>query len=41
LEYALTWYGLALALIGVYSVFIVGRMRRMRLDREAGHRPPG
>ena len=41
LEYALTWYGLALALIGVYSVFIVGRLRRMRLDREVEHRPPG
>jgi len=30
LEYALTWYGLALALIGVYSVFGAGRRRRAR-----------
>ncbi len=27
LEYALTWYGLALTLIGVYSAFAVGRLR--------------
>ena len=30
LEYALTWYGLALALIGVYSAFAIGRLRRRR-----------
>jgi surfeit locus 1 family protein len=28
LEYALTWYGLALTLIGVYAAFAVGRWRR-------------
>ncbi|MEZ5774528.1 MAG: SURF1 family protein [Hyphomicrobiaceae bacterium] len=27
LEYALTWYGLALALVGVYAVFIRSRLR--------------
>ncbi len=27
LEYALTWYGLALTLIGVYSAFTIGRWR--------------
>lgn len=30
LEYALTWYGLALALIGVYSAFVIGRLGRLR-----------
>lgn len=28
LEYALTWYGLALALVGVYAVFAFGRLQR-------------
>ena len=28
LEYALTWYGLAVTLIGVYLVFAVGRLRQ-------------
>jgi surfeit locus 1 family protein len=32
LEYALTWYGLALALIGVYGVWLAGRLRRRRDD---------
>lgn len=27
-QYALTWYGLALALIGVYGVWLIGRLRR-------------
>ncbi len=27
-QYALTWYGLALALIGVYGVWLAGRLRR-------------
>jgi len=27
-QYALTWYGLALALIGVYGVWLSGRLRR-------------
>ncbi len=27
LEYALTWYGLALTLIGVYAAFVVSRLR--------------
>jgi surfeit locus 1 family protein len=27
-QYALTWYGLALALIGVYGVWLTGRLRR-------------
>ena len=27
-QYALTWYGLALALIGVYAVWLTGRLRR-------------
>ena len=27
-QYAITWYGLALALIGVYGVWIAGRLRR-------------
>jgi surfeit locus 1 family protein len=27
LEYALTWYGLALTLIGVFAAFAVGRLR--------------
>ncbi|MGI9406184.1 MAG: SURF1 family protein [Hyphomicrobiaceae bacterium] len=27
LEYAITWYGLALALAGVYGFFVLGRMR--------------
>lgn len=30
LEYALTWYGLAAALIGVYAFFAAGRWRQMR-----------
>lgn len=30
LEYALTWYGLALGLIGVYSAFAIGRLRQRR-----------
>lgn len=30
LQYALTWYGLALALAGVYAVFAWGRLRRGR-----------
>jgi surfeit locus 1 family protein len=41
LEYALTWYGLALALIGVYSIFVIGRLRRMRFDRESGRHSAG
>jgi surfeit locus 1 family protein len=28
LQYALTWFGLALALAGVYLVWLVGRLRR-------------
>jgi surfeit locus 1 family protein len=28
LGYALTWFGLALALIGVYGVWLAGRLRR-------------
>ncbi len=28
LQYALTWFGLALALFGVYAVWLVGRLRR-------------
>ena len=28
LEYALTWWGLALTLVGVYAAFALGRMRR-------------
>jgi surfeit locus 1 family protein len=31
LEYALTWYGLALTLIGVYGVFAAGRLRQPSL----------
>jgi len=27
-QYAITWYGLALALIGVYGAFVAGRLRR-------------
>lgn len=27
-QYAITWYGLALALIGVYGVWLAGRLRR-------------
>ncbi|WP_137046177.1 SURF1 family protein [Pseudolabrys sp. FHR47] len=27
-QYAITWYGLALALIGVYGAWLVGRLRR-------------
>jgi surfeit locus 1 family protein len=27
LEYALTWYGLALTLIGVYAAFAMSRLR--------------
>ena len=27
-QYALTWYGLALALLGVYGVWLTGRLRR-------------
>jgi surfeit locus 1 family protein len=30
LEYALTWYGLALTLVGVYAVFATGRLRAGR-----------
>jgi surfeit locus 1 family protein len=30
LEYALTWYGLALTLIGVYAAFAVSRLRPAR-----------
>jgi surfeit locus 1 family protein len=30
LEYALTWYGLALTLVGVYAVFAAGRLRAVR-----------
>jgi surfeit locus 1 family protein len=30
LEYAVTWYGLALTLIGVYGAFAVGRLRPSR-----------
>lgn len=30
LEYALTWYGLALTLMGVYAVFAAGRLRAER-----------
>ena len=30
LEYALTWYGLGLTLIGVYSAFAAGRLRGVR-----------
>ncbi len=33
LEYALTWYGLALTLIGVYFAFAAGRLRLLRTDR--------
>jgi surfeit locus 1 family protein len=29
LEYALTWYGLALTLIGVFTVFARGRLRAL------------
>lgn len=29
LEYAITWYGLALTLIGVWAAFVWGRMRRV------------
>jgi cytochrome oxidase assembly protein ShyY1 len=28
LQYALTWFGLALALVGVYVVWLAGRLRR-------------
>jgi surfeit locus 1 family protein len=28
LGYAITWFGLALALVGVYIAFVVGRWRR-------------
>ena len=28
LQYAITWFGLALALAGVYIVWLVGRFRR-------------
>jgi len=28
LEYALTWYGLAAALVGVWTVYVAGRLRR-------------
>jgi surfeit locus 1 family protein len=30
LEYALTWYGLGLTLIGVYAAFAIGRLRVVR-----------
>ena len=30
LEYALTWYGLALTLIGVFTAFARGRLRSLR-----------
>src|SRR5262245_667622 len=32
LEYAITWYGLALTLIGVYLVFAINRLRATRAD---------
>ncbi|MEZ5854165.1 MAG: SURF1 family protein [Hyphomicrobiaceae bacterium] len=32
LQYALTWYGLALTLIGVYVAFAIGRLRQARKD---------
>lgn len=32
LEYAITWYGLALALTGVYAFFMMGRRRRKHGD---------
>ena len=28
LQYAITWFGLALGLAGVYAVWVVGRLRR-------------
>ncbi|MGE5267331.1 MAG: SURF1 family cytochrome oxidase biogenesis protein, partial [Deltaproteobacteria bacterium] len=28
LEYALTWFGLAAALIAIYAVYLAGRLRR-------------
>jgi len=31
LQYAITWFGLALALAGVYVVWLAGRLRRRRL----------
>ena len=37
LEYALTWYGLALTLIGVYGAFAASRLR---LARPVVGRPP-
>lgn len=38
LEYALTWWGLAATLIGVYAVFVFGRLRGRERLTEA---PPG
>jgi surfeit locus 1 family protein len=32
LEYAITWYGLALTLIGVYLAFAINRLRASRID---------
>lgn len=32
LEYALTWFGLALGLLGVYATFLVGALRRKTSD---------
>lgn len=35
LEYALTWFGLALALLGVFAAFAIARMRRVRVPGAA------
>ncbi len=35
LQYALTWYGLALTLVGVYAAFARGRLRQARGERES------
>jgi surfeit locus 1 family protein len=36
LQYALTWYGLALVLVGVFAAFVLGQ-RRERRSGEGGH----
>ena len=37
LQYALTWYGLALVLIAVFTVWVVDRLRQERLPQRPGN----
>ena len=41
LEYALTWFGLAVTLVGVYIAFVISRLRAGRDARSAGADPEG